>query len=560
MPAWALSVGRWFLGVPGFSGPRRWLSAWIPGWSTLAALLSGVCLALAFPPFEMPALAWVGVVPLLIALLGVTPREGARLGWVAGLTFWLVGLSWLLRLLQTSPAPLLLILLGWLLLAAYCALFTAAFGLTFAWLAGRIGTDRVWQTLLLALLATGLWVGGETWRGLLFGGFPWNALGVSQYRNLALIQCAEWGGVAAVSAVVVFMNAGIAFTVRRYLPGRDRTGYRPHIELFAALLVTALCVRSGVGRVRHHASLPPTLTVTAIQPAIPQLKKWEDGEAQRILTRLRTLTEPVMAAADKPDLVIWPETATPEVVTAEGESLELVRELTRHGVPLLAGSMDVIDTGDEGLVCYNTAFLFDEGGQVSGRYDKRHLVPFGEYIPLSGVFPWLARLAPMGWNCTPGKAATVLDVGDPPVSFGCLICFEDILPALSRACVLNGARLLINQTNDAWFDRTGGPLQHMSHSVFRAVETRVPLVRVGNSGITCLVQADGRVVDATVNTWRQPPQAGVVTWPVGIPGPEWTPTLYTRFGDALFALPCAGVAGIGFVLAFAAARRKILPA
>lgn len=526
-------------------------------WRTLAALASGVCLALAFPPFEMASLAWVGLVPLLIALMGVTPRQGARLGWVAGLAFWLVGLSWMLRLMETSPAPVPLILLGCGLLVAYCAMFTAAFGLIFAWLAGRIGTDRLWQTLLLSVLATGVWVGIETWRGLLFGGFPWNALGVSQYRNLALIQCAEWGGVGAVSAVVVFMNAGFTFTVRRYLPGQRRPGYRPHIELFVGLLVTALCFRSGIGHVRRYAAMPPTLTVTAIQPAIAQLKKWEDGEAQRILTRLRSLTEPAMAATDKPDLVIWPETATPEVVTAEGESLELVRDLTRHGVPLLAGSMDVIDAGAEGFVCYNTAFLFNAEGHVSGRYDKRHLVPFGEYIPLSGVFHWLARLAPMGWNCTPGKAATVMEVGDPPIPFGCLICFEDILPALSRACVLNGARLLINQTNDAWFDRTGGPLQHMSHSVFRAVETRVPLIRVGNSGVTCLVQADGRVQDATVNTWRDPPQAAVVTWRVGVPGPEWKPTPYVRYGDRLFALPCGVVAGIGFVLAFAAARRKM---
>ncbi len=531
-----------------------------PAWRTVAALLSGVLLALAFPPFEMASLAWVALVPLLIALIGVAPRQGARLGWVTGVTFWLVGLSWLLRLLQTSPAPFPLILLAWVLLTAYCALFPAAFGLTFAWLSGRIGAERLWQTLPLGVLAVAVWVGGETWRGFLFGGFPWNALGISQYRNLLLIQCAEWGGVAAVSAVVVFMNAGIAFTLRRYRPGRPWPRYRPHVELFAALMVTVLCFLFGVDRVRSQGGLLPTVTVTAIQPAIPQLKKWEDGEAERILTRLRTLTEPVMAAADKPDLVIWPETATPEVVTAEGQSLELVRDLTRHGVPLLAGSMDVIDAGAEGFVCYNTSFLFGPDGQVGGRYDKRHLVPFGETIPLSGVFPWLAKLAPMGWNCTPGRAATVMEIGDPPAPFGCLICFEDILPALSRACVLNGARLLINQTNDAWFDRTGGPLQHMSHSVFRAVETRVPLVRVGNSGITCLVRADGRVVDATLNTWRQPPQATVVTWQVGVPGPEWTPTAYMRHGDRLFAWPCGAVAGIGFVLAFAAARRKIVPA
>jgi len=540
--------------------PARRPPAWLPGWRSLAAVASGLLLALAFPPFEASGLAWVALVPLLLALIGASPREGARLGWVAGLTFWLLGLAWMLRLLETSPAPFLLILLGMALLAVYCAAYVAAFGLTFAWLAATIGTTKLWQTLLLVLLATATWVGGEYARGVIGGGFPWNGLGVSQYSNLALIQCAEWGGVAAVSAVLVLANAGIAFTVRRYLPGQPRQAYRPHVELFVGLMAIALCFRSGFHSMREYAGRPPSLEVAAVQPAIAQLKKWDDGEAERILARLRTLTDEAATNGLKPDLIVWPETATPECVTAEGESQALVMDLSRHGVPLLVGSMDVIDAGHGDFLCYNAAILFDAHGKPAGRYDKQHLVPFGEYVPLSGLIPALAKLAPMGWNCSPGHSATVLKVGEPSVPFSCLICFEDILPGLARAAVRNGARLLINQTNDAWFDRTGGPMQHASHSVFRAVENRVPMVRVTNSGITCLIEPNGAIEEATANAWGQPPEPLVRRLSVGVPGPEWTPTVYSRYGDLPFAVPCAAIAGIGLMLALAASRRKMVSA
>ena len=543
---------------PSDSGPAfaLRLPSWLPGWRLWAAGLSGLLLAFAFPPYGAAGLAWVALVPLLLALIGVSPREGAHIGWIAGLAFWAVGLLWLFRLLESSPASFLLILLAWGLLVAYCAAYVAIFGLTFAWLAARIGVARFWQTLSLMVLAMVIWVGGEYARGIIGGGFPWNALGVSQYRNLGLIQCAAWGGVAAVSAVLVLVNGGIAFTVRRYLPGAERRGYRPHIELFVGLLATIVCYRFGFVAMREYAAMPSALTIAAVQPAIPQLKKWEAGDADRILARLRMLTDEAATNGPKPDLIVWPETATPDCVTVAGESQTLVQDLSRHHVPLLVGTMDVVDTGGDDLLCYNAAILFDAQGKTVGRYDKQHLVPFGEYVPLSGLIPVLAKLAPMGWNCTPGRTATVLKAGTPPVSFSCLICFEDIMPNLARVAVRNGARLLINQTNDAWFDRTGGPLQHASHSVFRAVENRVALARVTNSGVTCVIQADGAIEDETVNDWGHSPDPLVRRLSAGVPGPEWIPTFYTRHGDLPFAVPCSAVAGLGFVLALGAARRK----
>ena len=189
-------------------------------------------------------------------------------------------------------------------------------------------------------------------------------------------------------------------------------------------------------------------------------------------------------------------------------------------------------------------------------YNKQHLVPFGEYVPLSEWIPWLATFAPMGWNCSPGREATVFSVGEPAWTFSVLICFEDIMSDLSRAFVKAGARLLVNQTNDAWFDRSAGPVQHMAHCVFRCVENRVPAVRVANSGISCLIQPNGLIVDPTGNGRGTPPQPLTPRWQVAVPGDGYEPTPYTRYGDWLFGIPCGIVAAVCFVLAFIAEWRR----
>ena len=546
-------------------------------WKPVAAVASGVLLALAFPPFESMQAAWFALVPLLLAVLcSVVPvvpatgdepkgsavakgsdslREAFRLGFLTGAIFWLVSLSWLLRLLETSPAPAALILVAWLLLALYCALYLGGFALTLAWVVRKVGVGSLWRTIPLALLIPVLWVGFEYARSVVFGGFPWNALGVSQYANLMLIQCAQWVGVPGVSGVVALLNAGITFTILRHLPGRRWPTYRPHVELFVGLMVVAFCFRFGFTLIRAYTPGPGTFMVTAVQPAIPQVKKWTEQEVDHVHATLRSMTEAAVSYGRKPGLVVWPETATPMCVTSEGESQDLVRDLCRRGVPLLVGSVDEVATNNE-TQYRNTSFLFDATGNVVTRYDKQHLVPFGEYIPLSGLFPWLATLAPMGWNCSPGREATVFHVGTPPTPFSAMICFEDTMAGICRAFVRRGARLLVNQTNDAWFDRSAGPAQHLSQCVFRSVENRVPMVRVANSGITCLIQPTGAIVAPTENGWGQTPVAVLQSWMVAIPPAEMPLTCYTRHGDRVFAIPCAAVAALCGMFALAAVRRK----
>jgi len=542
-----------------------WMRA---SWRWIAAVVSGLLLAFAFPPFESGSIAWVALIPLLLAVLMPMQKQGLslplafKLGLTTGLVFWLVTMSWMFRLLETSPAPAVLIVLGWLLLCGYCALYLGVFTFSAAWLVHKIGTEKIWQTLLLTFLLPVLWVGGEVIRSFLFSGFPWNLLAISQFRNVVLIQTAQWVGAPGVSGVLMLANTGLAFTILRYLPPRQQTHYRPHLELFVALLSMALCFRSGVLLVREYTPSAGSVTISAIQPAIPQVTKWTEEHVDRIHSTFRALmVQAVKDPEGTPDLIIWPETATPYCVTDErGTSKDFVEELSRWGSPLLVGSMDEVSVGWR-VFDYNASFLFNTNGAIAQHYYKQHLVPFGEYVPLSGLIPWLATLAPMGWNCSPGWEATVFKMGSfPQWAFSCLICFEDIMADLSRAAVKNGARLLVNQTNDAWFDRSAGPEQHLAHCVFRCVENRVAAVRAANSGVSCLIEPTGIIVEATENGIGKPPEAAALRWHVPIPGPDFELTPYTRYGDWLLGIPCAVIAVICFVLSCLSVRRKTFPA
>ncbi len=542
------------------------MATWIRNrWRWIAASASGLLLAFSFPPFESGQVAWVALIPLLLALItstrekpGVSFQLAFKLGLTTGLIFWLITMSWLFRLFETSPAPAVLILLGWLLLCGYCALYLGAFAMTAAWLTRKIRTEKIWQTVLLTVLIPVLWVGGEIIRSMILTGFPWNLLAISQYRNVILIQAAQWVGAPGISGILILANTGLAFTILRYVQPRQHKHYTPHLELFIALMSVALCFRSGVLLVREYSAAQETVTIGAIQPAIPQLIKWTDAQVDLIHTTFRHLMEQAMKDPEgPPELMIWPETATPYCVMDErGSSKGLVEELSRLGSPILVGSMDEVSVGWS-VFDYNASFLFNTNGVMTRHYYKQHLVPFGEYIPLSSVFPWLAKQAPMGWNCSAGQDATIFTLGTFPTwSFSCLICFEDIMADLSRRAVKKGARLLVNQTNDAWFDRSAGPEQHLSHCVFRCVENRVAAVRVANSGISCMIEPTGLIVEPTENGIGAPPESTVLRWQVPIPGPDFEFTPYTRYGDWLLGIPCGVVAVVCFVLAWISVRRK----
>lgn len=533
----------------------------------LAALASGGLLALAFPPLEWSQCAWVALLPLLLAVAGTAPRLAFKLGFAAGGVFWFFNLAWLRRLLQTADAPAPLLVIAWVLLAVYCALYVGAFAWLWSWVFARVGTRGLRGSLAALLAAPTIWIGLEYLRGALGAyGFAWNGLGISQYRHLPLLQTARWTGVYGLSGLIVLLNAGMALSLRRHLPSRrvlanagagavtaPRSGAL-HVELWVGLAALTGAVLLGMHALRQPLPEERLWTVAAVQPAIPQAAKWDDVHIAWIIESLDRLTREALRAQPRPDLILWPETTTPGPTTQEGVSRDCVLSLLTNGVPILVGAVDVRGGPNDRQRIFNSALLYvpDEG--LVAWYDKQRLVPFGEFLPLESVFPILARCSPLDISCSFGQTPTVFrETNQPP--FAVVICFEDTQAGLARTFVRRGARLLVNLTNDAWFDRTACPQQHLSHSVFRAVETGLPLIRAANSGVTALVDGRGRVHNPTVNRSGVPPEAAVRVWRFGVPPADAPLTPYTRHGDWPLAIPCLAVTLVLALLAWREERK-----
>ena len=521
-----------------------------------ALLLAAVVpLPLALKDMASPAAAWLGLIPLIIVIRTSRPKAAFWWSFLTGLLYWAVWLIWLIQL-RNSWGYLPVVILSWLGLAAYCALYTGIFGLLLATVfpdtqeadtAGSIAASkRAIRRLAPLVMAPIFWVALEYLRGVVGTGFPWNDLGVSQYENIAAIQVAAAGGVYAVSALIVLLNTAIALTALRIarevffrLP---RTRF--HYELMLGLTVVAVCWFQGVGRVKHWDAQRSALSgirTACVQPNIPQLKKWTEDyhdESYEVLRR-----QSALAVSVKPDLVIWPETATPDFLTIDPTAQEEVYGVVTNGCYLLVGSMDFEQVSPDRIDLYNSSFLVNSNGHIDAVYSKRHLVPFGEYIPFENQFAFIKRMAPLGFSCMPGKSGPLLEIHPAhlprPVKLGVLICFEDTFPYLARKDVRRGARILINQTNDSWFDPSPASAQHMANAVFRAVENRTPLVRCANSGVTCYIDRFGRVIDKLADDRGQVDIKGFCVSQVLFEVGQRAMTPYTRFGDWLFAIPCA---------------------
>jgi apolipoprotein N-acyltransferase len=544
-------------------------------WRLAACVGGGLLLAAAYPPGRSPGAAWVALVPFLFLARFSAPVRSFRWGFLGGLVFWLTSISWLLRLARTGGPPVL-VALGWLLLSAYCALYIGAFCM----LASALWSDAreadaaprnapapagfapgAVRNVGLMILLPALWVGCEYLRSTLFGGFAWNALGVSQYRNLAVIQVAAWGGVYAVSAVVAMLNIGLALTafrlVNEFHGGRRA---RLHVELMAGMMVAVAFWFHGATTVRQlqqESAGFPAVRIAAIQPNVVQTEKWTEDTADGIYDAIATQMELVQSLGHL-DLVIWPETALPGLLPADAQGVEFIRQMASRTDALLVGAMveeKVADDAPSRL--YNASLLLSRDGRTLGEYRKRHLVPFGEYVPLESVIPALGRLAPLGFSCTAGTTGTVFRLPSSSVPFSALICFEDSVAWLARDAVRNGARFLVNQTNDAWFDGSAAAVQHMSHCVFRCVENRVPAVRAANTGVSCFIARTGRI-EGLESLERE-------GWKLGVAGFSAAPLLvnpgagrsfYTRHGDLPFALPCGVAAALGIVLTFVRHRHR----
>jgi apolipoprotein N-acyltransferase len=503
---------------------------WRRGPRLVLAIASGLLLAAAFPTLEVEPLAWFGLVPVLVAASGLRARAAFFLGWLAGLVFYLATVYWVAYTITNYTAVPFVVAVGILvLMSAALACYHGAFVAGVRWLE--------LHDLPVVWLAPPLWVTLEWLRGWFFIGFPWAALGYSQYRYHDLVQITEVTGVYGVSALIVFFNviiAGVvqasAATVRRLVPALA----------LLTVLVGGLPLW-GHWRAETLARRPPagTLRVAIAQGNIEQDHKWDPAYQDETMTRYRTLT--ASAAAAHPDLVVWPETATPFFFQEPGPLRdEVLRTAADNHVHVIFGSPAFHHDRSGTLEELNRAYLVSPDGWELASYDKMVLVPFGEYVPYASVLFFVNRIVEAVGTIIPGHEPTVFRL--PDARFGAPICYEDVFPALTRRFIAGGADFLVNITNDAWYGPTSAPQQHLAQATLRAIENRVPLVRAANTGISAIVDIDGRI------RWRGPLfetlyHVDEIAWP-GVR------TFYTRFGD-VFAWSCAlaSVAAIGYGLA-----------
>lgn len=485
--------------------------------------LSALGLFWSFPPGGSGVLAFVALVPLLYGLERASgPGEAFRLGMVTGLLFYTANLYWLnYAMISFGGLPWLVGFSLLVLLSLYVSLYLGAF--CFLWV--RLSP----QNLLGRILWAGvLWAALEFVRTYLLTGFPWTFLAYTQFDNLSFLQLASLGGLYGLSLIIVWVNAALASAIHLG-PAQWRRGAVGLLSAVLALGVALLYGRIELGQ--PQAGTP--LKVAALQGNIDQWVKWDPAYQQATMKTYRELTE--AAASQKAHLIVWPETAVPFVLGADLQAQVMLGNLARStGSYLLVGSPDV-RSGSEPLF-FNSAFLVTPRQGIVQKYDKVHLVPFGEYVPLRKILFFVDKMVrgAVG-DFQAGTEYTLFRTSEG--QFGVTISYEVYFPAQVRRYFQKGADFLVNITNDAWYGRSAAPYQHLAMAVFRAVENGAYVVRAANTGISAIIDPQGRVLEESEIF-----VPAVVTGEIRNRSRQ---TFYTQFGDLLAGLCLAGSAIYG---------------
>jgi apolipoprotein N-acyltransferase len=483
-------------------------------WAVALSAVSGALYFAAFPGVGGWPLAFVALAPLLAALRGRSPASGAALGLLSGTITTFLGFFWLLDTLRTySGFPLavcvsLLLLLS-VLQGGRCALFAA--------LSCALSRKRwPWLASVVAAFAV-----SETCYPLLF---PW-FLGASLHAQPLLIQSADLGGPVLVGLPLVVIAAVVA---RAFAPRSSRPATRYTLVIAGATIalpaVYGMLVIPFVDRDVREA---PAVRIGFVQGNIPM----PPASAQTLYERFRDqVRRSRQLKAEGADLILWPESAFVSVLPEAAPADAISRtEAGSLGLPLLVGAL--LEHEGPPLKTFNAALMLDSDAKVLGRYDKQHLLPFGEYLPLGEQFPFLYRLSPASGRISPGSRAGPVPFEDKRITV--LICYEDILPGF----VVNAVRrhqphLLVNLTNDGWFGRSWEPQVHLALAKFRAVEHRRYLARATNTGQTALIDPVGRVA-ARAPAFVEASLVAEARWMHG-----WT--LYGMWGDIPWYLVALG--------------------
>ena len=523
----------------------------------LVAIFAGLLLASAFPKFNLAGFAWIAPALMIYAARqGKLHMDAFRAGYVAGLAFWLASLYWLLNM-PVAGFPIL----GWLSLCAYLAIFPAVW----TWLVARFKWENSnWSgRFFWSLTGATAWVALEFLRGWLFTGFPWNDLGVSQFKLTPLIQIAAVTGVYGVSFLVAWFSLALFSAVQMVLKNPAR---RFVWQAEMALPMCAVVFYYLAGFFAMNSGTPVenrNLHVTLVQPSEPQTLIWSSKEDSMRFARL--LAQSQAALTNHTDLLLWPESAVPPMDDA---TYQAINQFVRSNQVWLILNADDVEFHPNTTNFFNAAFLVSPDGRWRQTYHKRRLVIFGEYVPLADWLPFLKWLTPISGGWTPGNTVVQFEINHPTggaeqiitlvstneptatsnhpiVKVSPLICFEDVFPGLGRDSAQEDTDFLVNLTNDGWFGSSAEQWQHAAAAVFRAVENGLPLIRCANNGVTCLIDARGRVQQFFADQAGDVHGRGILTVEIPLVTSR-TPTYYHRHGD-WFAWSCVDLTAISLL-------------
>jgi apolipoprotein N-acyltransferase len=530
-------------------------SAW------LLVVLSAGLQILIFPLPGLYLLSWFALAPLMVALLRArtvgqlevndspklqpaSPAQAFLLSYVCGILWYMGTCYWIYDTMHQyggiSPPLALLILF---LFSLYLALYHGLFGLLIGWLAAR-GRESSFQTWRALAAAPFVWVAVELARTRVTG-FPWNLLGIAQVDNAALSRISQWTGVYGISFEIAVVNVAVAAA---FLVLRKKRG-----PLLVAALASAAVLQAG------QLIDPPTSiadhTALLVQENIDVGANWTRPLFESTLTELSTLSRQLSVEAGKPSsnageekssLIVWPESPAP-FFTSDPLFRNAISEMARHtDAWVVTGAIGTNPAmhGGQASQMFNSAALVSPAGEWTSRYDKAHLVPFGEYLPFPRLFSFAGGLTKEVGEFTPGESRFPLEAGASRL--GVFICYESIFPDDIRQFANQGAQVFVNISNDGWYGDSGAYAQHLNQTRMRAIENNRWILSATNTGVTASIDPWGRLAAQIPRKVR-----ATLTAPYSLTS---VTTFYTRHGD-WFAYLCAIISIGAFLLRFASRKK-----
>jgi len=500
------------------------------------SLVSGTALVFCFPTFNVGPLAFVALVPFLVSLCGRSSRGAFVSGVFMGLPYFFGANYWVYNSISKyGGVDIFTTFLIVFVLSLYLSLYVGVFG----WLY----VSRIKNTSLPAMLiAPVLWVVIEYVRSIALTGLPYSLIGYTQHEFLRFIQISDITGAYGVSFLVLAVNGAIAdlFILKKRVDEKPLFHMSPTlIGYLVLLIVLSANLLYGTHRLNEPKS-PSSLNAVIIQPNIEQDMKWDPANQEEVMDTLETLTRE--AIVNGTDIVIWPETAIPFYYIRDEQNTRRLRSFVRSiDTPLLTGAITVNESKEGKITLGNSSVLLDRKGKEAFRYDKIHLVPFGEYVPWKSLLGFIDRLVVGIGDYRPGNNLSSANLDGK--RFSSIICYEVAFPSLVRKFFKNDSDFLVIMTNDAWFGRTTGPYHHFAMSVFRAIENRKPVLRAANTGISGVIDSFGRVQAKTPIFTRTVLMESIST--------DNIRSFYSRFGD-LFIYLCSIIT----IILMADLRRK----